>query len=167
MEEKITIDIGAYYRLLEAEAQLDVLVARGVDNWEGYTNVPSIADFETFMGRRRRGADGMLIIDSDGNYRCTECGEALELSLSGQTHCEYCGAPFEGPPPIELSTVELTAIFSLLLDANAEGYFPNSWWDMHREELSALRERLGVALLKREDVEPLWRTFVEAVNGRA
>lgn len=48
MEGKITIDIGAYYKLLEAEAQLDVLVARGVDNWEGYTNIPSIADFETF-----------------------------------------------------------------------------------------------------------------------
>lgn len=47
MDKKVTISIDEYYRLLQAEAQLNLLENRGVDNWHGYTTIPSIDEFDS------------------------------------------------------------------------------------------------------------------------
>ena len=41
----VTISGERYRELLQSEAQLNILEAWGVDNWEGYHGVPDINDF--------------------------------------------------------------------------------------------------------------------------
>jgi hypothetical protein len=45
--ETKTITIEEYNRLVNAKLHLDLLIARGVDNWQGYCSLPDREDYET------------------------------------------------------------------------------------------------------------------------
>lgn len=45
----ITIPLAEYRRLLESEANLNLLHSRAVDHWDGYAVLPDIDDYETIV----------------------------------------------------------------------------------------------------------------------
>ena len=47
MEEMVTIPKKEYVRLLFVDLHMDLLQARGVDNWNGYGYPPDREDFDT------------------------------------------------------------------------------------------------------------------------
>jgi hypothetical protein len=47
MEEMVTITKKEYERLLSVDLHMDLLKARGVDNWDGYGYPPDREDFDT------------------------------------------------------------------------------------------------------------------------